>query len=423
MSGELNIFTIILRRYLYIFFTGLKKLYSLITSSPESLSSVIFYPPFDDISDLHESVNKACFAFPLEDIRIIVPLGGSIETTNIDKVNPPDYQFNFIDQNCQVVYISENEIAQHLKTSLILFRNFKGIFRMLFSKNLSRSFIVDKNFYSFTEGMSWQNAFYHTISKSDKNFYSQLSRNNYERFLMNNQGKHRAIIFLTGPSIDRYKDFHYNSDDIKIICNSIVRNDSLLEHIGGPDLITFADPVFHFGASKYSETFRQHVLEVVKRYKSYVMVPAHSIPLLHAHYPELNDFIIGMDWKSGKFNFPVPDNFWVKDTDNILSFLMIPVASALTDKIFIIGADGRSQDENYFWKFSGDSQFDDLMDSVFSSHISFFRDRKYADYYSNHCKLLEDLITFGEDKGKEYFSFTESNIPALKQRIYKEQFL
>lgn len=95
---------------------------------------------------------------------------------------------------------------------------------------------------------------------------------------------------------------------------------------------------------------------------------------------------------------------------------MLPLASSISNKIGIIGADGRKEDEKYFWKHSSSAQYDDKMDGVFTTHPSFFRDRDYVDYYSSHCHFLKELIEYGESKGKSYFSVTPSYIPALKER-------
>ena len=45
---------------------------------------------------------------------------------------------------------------------------------------------------------------------------------------------------------------------INIICNSMVKNKSLLKHIN-PQLLVFADPVFHMSHNEYAEEFRQNL--------------------------------------------------------------------------------------------------------------------------------------------------------------------
>ena len=99
-----------------------------------------------------------------------------------------------------------------------------------------------------------------------------------------------------------------------------------------------------------------------------------------------------------------------------MTMLMLPVASTVADETYMIGADGRSQGEKYFWKHNPSAQFDDLMDSAFATHPSFFRDRIYSDYYNEHCRYLEGLVAYGETRGKTYYSQTPSLIPTLAKR-------
>lgn len=194
-----------------------------------------------------------------------------------------------------------------------------------------------------------------------------------------------------------------------------MKNEDFLQHIKGPDLLVFADPVFHFSPCEYAAMFRDDALKVVQKYKCFVMVPDFTVPLMLAHYPELQEYLIGMHTKND-FNIPNLEKYYVKGSSNILTLYMIPVASSISQNIFIIGADGRKPDENYFWKHSSSAQYSNLMQTAFDTHPSFFRDRVYTDYYDRHCKFLDKLLQYGESKGKKYISLTPSYIPALEKR-------
>jgi hypothetical protein len=242
--------------------------------------------------------------------------------------------------------------------------------------------------------------------------------NNFRKMVLKQKNNIKSYCFVTGPSFDSYQEFQYEKEAFKIICNSIVKNHTFLEYIKGPDLLVFADPVFHFSPSEYSAVFRDHVLKVVERYNCFVMVPEATVGLLLRHYPELKPYLIGMGNCSDTFSFPSDQRLNVKSSANILTLFMLPVASSVSEEVYILGADGRAQDEKYFWKHSTSVQFDNLMQTVFETHPSFFRDRDYKDYYAEHCRFLESFIQYGERQGKRYFSLTPSHIPALKQRVY-----
>ena len=56
------------------------------------------------------------------------------------------------------------------------------------------------------------------------------------------------------------------------------------------------------------------------------------------------------------------------------------------------------------------------MQTIFDMYPSVFRDQNYANYYEGHCQRVEDLLEFGEKKGKKYKNITTSYIPALAKR-------
>ncbi len=278
--------------------------------------------------------------------------------------------------------------------------------------------IIDELFYSFTESLVFQNAYHWLIDEDQKSSVRKISNRNYTRLFSKLAPKKEAYCFLTGPSISQYKNSNIPSDAVKVICNSLVKNKAFLSFIGGPDIITFADPVFHFGASEYAITFREHLMDVVRTYKPFVVVPEFAAPLLLSWFPELDPYLIGIQTTDSQvFSLPTPTNLRVRATDNIMTMFVLPLAAALADHIFIAGADGREQQETYFWKFSPTSQFTQEMESVFDYHPSFFRDRNYGDYYEAHCNLVESLIQYLEKNGKSVISETHSLIPALSKRL------
>ena len=121
------------------------------------------------------------------------------------------------------------------------------------------------------------------------------------------------------------------------------------------------------------------------------------------------------------FRFPTADALEVTATDNIMTKFMLPVASALADRVRIVGADGRKEEESYFWEHSEVGQYDDeLMNTAFKTHPAFFRDRVYTDYYQQHVETLTEMIEYGERQGVEYESVTPSHVPCLDERVVEE---
>jgi len=404
------------REKLNFLYKGFRKVFKFLTRHNNTqVKNIATYPAISDKFKLIEIANKLAWAFPKKNglnIKILVdkPLLG-FELNNVKEI---PYQRNYL-----ITDMSHIELVSKVNDfDLILFIDAKALLKKPWW--VHKSEIIDKCYFSTTEGGFLQYGFSQTLSTKEINNLKQLGKTNFEQMIEQNKHKSKSYCFVTGPSFDRYNEFEFEPDAFKVICNSTVKNDEFLEYIGGPDILTFADPVFHFSPSEYSAVFRDEVLKVYRKYKPYIIVPFNAVALLLAHYPELEERIIGMDAKKDVFNFPTSERLWVRGSANILTLYMLPVASAVCDEVFVIGADGRNPDEKYFWKHSSSAQFDDLMNTVFETHPSFFRDRDYKDYYEEHCEFLEKLLQYGEAKGKTYYSLTNSYIPAFKKRMVQK---
>jgi hypothetical protein len=226
----------------------------------------------------------------------------------------------------------------------------------------------------------------------------------------------KAFLLATGPSA-KDVDAEDVSADLRITCNSAVRDKDLLGEFR-PNVIAFADRVFHFGPSRYAAAFRRDLLAAVELTDAtLVTTDLWAGPLL-AHLPELRDRTAVLPFRSGvNWHWPTLDEPWVRGTGNILSALMLPVAFALAENVTMAGCDGRTPGEHYFWRHNKDTQYaDDLMQSAFATHPAFFAGRSYTDYYEKHCRELEELCSDAEADGKTIFGVTPSHIPALRKR-------
>lgn len=378
----------------------------------ENCSRILVYVNSCDEKKYYELINKLLFAFPhKKNLSIDIYIRNNLHDINTEYEFK--YQRNYLKNNS-----SHTNIISSYKSSdydLILLHNAKDIKKFLL--HIHKTAMIDENFYSVDESAVYQNYYYYTFSKQEQEQFYAVSYNNYEKLYNKHKYKEKSYCFVTGPSFDRYKEFEYEKNSLKIICNSTVKNDEFLEYINGPDILVFADPVFHFSSCKYSSLFRDKAVEVIQKYKCFVAVPYRTVPLLLNHYPQIKNYIIGIE-DSKEFNFPTVDKIQVKGSGNILTLYMLPIASSITKEIYILGADGRDPNEKYFWKHSSSAQYDDLMNSVFETHPSFFRDRDYKDYYSDHVSFLENLITYGESNNKKYHSLTSSHIKCLNDRLF-----
>ncbi|WP_135609990.1 hypothetical protein [Methanococcoides sp. AM1] len=414
--GKRNTAAIKRRSIVNFFYIGFRKVFQILTkNNNRQVNKIMTYPSIQSRDELADFLNRLAWGFPNKDgLDLKVSVTKELKDIDISKLKPPSTQRNYLKDSIYIDLVSPDETKMS-EADLILITKSSSLLDLSILLNLNKTIVADKQYFSLEESNVWKSGFYKAFTQSELLEFESLSKRNYINLLQKNKHNTKAYCFATGPSFDRYGDFDFEEKSFKVICNSTVKNEKFLKHIKKPDLLVFADPVFHFSPCEYSACFRDDVLAVVEKYKCFVMVPHVTVPLLLAHYPELTDYLIGMPVGS-KFNFPTPENYVLKGSSNILTLFMLPVASAIANEIFIIGADGRNPDEKYFWKHSSSAQYSDLMQTAFETHPSFFRDRDYKDYYEEHCLFLEKLVEYGESLGKKYISLTLSFIPALGKR-------
>jgi hypothetical protein len=392
--------------------------YIKIKSSTTEKSVICCYPAFNNVDEANEIMNRFAWAFPEQSgIKIYFTIHNNIDTKSCEK--ELDNQCSFLKNNKNVIKVSKSFLKKTIRTSsTIAIHDRKSRYNLRIMPYLDKCKIIDPNYYSLEEGNFWKFGCYDHLSAKERKYYQDISLTNFKSFKLMNSSKNKANIFVTGPSFQNYNKYNYDTNSIKIVCNTIVKDKEFLEYIGGPDIITFADPVFHFSSNKYACEFRRLVLEAVIKYGSYVAVPQATVPTLLGNFPELKNKIIGLRFSSYPV-FPSENFLAVKPSGSIITFIMIPLASCMADEIYILGADGRGKKENYFWKHSEKVQLNDLMETVFKTHPSFFRDRDYVDHYDEHCEYIEKLFRIGESEYKrKYYSLTDSNIAAIQNRKY-----
>lgn len=278
---------------------------------------------------------------------------------------------------------------------------------------------IDKQFFSYHESVAFRQIYtlHDTASLRDlRNRLEQESRRNYELIYRRYQGCRRAFVLGSGPSIQEIFKLDLTPDDLVIACNSLVKNHKLLAYTR-PAILTFADPVFHFGRSAYAHRFREYLTTADENMNFICIVPPEHGLLLALHHPNLIPRLLVMPF-GREFNLPTPSQRSVLRTANIMTLYMLPVASAMAQEVYIVGADGRVESDNYFWKHDQESQFGDLMKTAFDAHPSFFRDRDYTAYFRKHCNTMEAMLTEGERRGIRYYSVSRSTIPALRRRFW-----
>lgn len=430
----------------YAYYGTGKALRSLTGDDKRVIRQVIYYPMVKDTATLADLVNRISWYLPhsnFSKVEVSVLVDETLLNTDIKSLVPPAPQQSYIGQ-CENIHLIGRRDLKLSKADTIMLWDKGSMFAPNILWHLGKVTMVDPDFYYVVESVLAARLYFQILDSEQKERFLHLSKKNFQSLLNDVGGCKKGYVFGTGPSLERAKEFDFRGG-FSVVCNSIVKNKDLLKYIR-PQLLVFVDEAFFFSPCRYSAEFRQMMLEAVNEFQCYIMVRDHEVPLLLAHHPQLENRVIGMSAPSvwdmsvresigmllrgpskmplpgkvpghqGKWNFPTLDKFYVHVAPSVMPGMMVPVVSSVCQEIYIIGADGRKPDENYFWTHSSASQLGDLMRTIFDTHPSFFRDTLYADEYVEYCDYFKELVQYGESLGKKYYSLTPSYIPVLAQR-------
>lgn len=277
--------------------------------------------------------------------------------------------------------------------------------------------VVDRDFYLTIDSDNYDHIFFDSFTPNEKNEYISESKDIFEEMSQVAKSYKRANVFCSGPSLSEiYDRLNEYRNDFNIVCNSMVKDKELIESLR-PKLLTFADTDFFMSPGKYCERFYGDLIDAFKKQNFYIAVREHQKPLIEYHYPELKGHIIGLPYSYEKdLWFISKDRFYLKPMANIMTDMMLPLASSMFDNIGIAGCTGRKVDETYFWEHGERVQYLDLKPIVFEMWRGFFHKRRYGDYFNMHCSCVDKLIRYGEKLGKTYGNMTSTYIPTLQIR-------
>lgn len=240
---------------------------------------------------------------------------------------------------------------------------------------------------------------------------SSIFRARTEQFL----GAPTAYLVATGPSARDALDVDM-SGGVRIVCNTTILDDELMDHVQ-PQIVTFADPIFHFGPSTYAYQFQRALGRLAARHDITVVTLERFAVLLRHRHPELADRVVGVrlglpTWPQ---NFDLMAELAVRPYPNILTMLMLPLAATFSRSIELAGFDGRDPKDTYFWRHGETVQFDRELSEIRLVHPGFF-DVDYDDYYEQHMAAVEQLFLDIEVRGGVIRSRSPSFLRPLRRR-------
>lgn len=267
---------------------------------------------------------------------------------------------------------------------------------------LNTVYCIDESFFQLIDLkiLNWIN--YKMISYNERKAYHYNSKN---RFMQLKEKKYlHSFVFALGPSLNEGVEKYLIQKDqacYKITCNGAIHNKNFLKKVQ-PNIYVVSDIFF-------LEMEQHEVLNAIVQYvnenECLLCLPKFWMPYMERKQNLNREKMIGFSENKSEICFPTINDLNVySKAHNVLTRYAIPIASSLSDIVFIAGCDGAKMDNNgkLVVEHSEDKTFEICQQDVI-----------------NHYSYVEQILEYGEEKNKSYYVLTNSNIPALKKRIYQ----
>lgn len=386
---------------------------------PNSLP-VSIWPPVKRVEDLSDLLPRIEWVVPrmTPPRPILIPSVVDLNGHSLDELQPVDYLERPPARNLELRAETDHTRFKEIlsQSSVILVWRASALMSPHLFSLLHRVAIVDPKFRFILEYVGWGKLLNRTRDRGLAEEFEQQSRENFAALLRRSAGYKIANLFGRGPNLVNALSYDL-SGQFNVISNGIVGSDRFLKHTK-PSVIACIDAAHHIGPSRYGVRFRKDLVRAAIEYDAFVVIPNEFLYLLAIWCPEIRSRLIGLK-HSRKLVVPTPSEPFVRPRDNVLTFVMLPIALSINPKLVQIwGCDGRSPSESgtFVWRREKSVEYESLANTTAMAHPSYFRDFVQEDYYTMHCKQLADWLIFAEQRGVTIRACTPSFIPCLNER-------
>ena len=234
----------------------------------------------------------------------------------------------------------------------------------------------------------------------------------------------KCYIFGTGPSLMKAIDRDW-SDGYRIVCNTIVRDPELWNHID-PHFIVAGDGIYHFGYTSFAKAFRKDLAERLSESRTMFIYPSLFHSLVIREFRHLADRLIAIpQLNHEKINVNLTQEFALPRLGNVLPLLLLPVACTLSRNVYMLGFDGRAPNDKLFWSNSSKHYYPEFIEELQNAHPSFFENyvpkddpQSYAREYQG--EILDEKMIEAESEGWKFLMLHKSWTPTLQKRCVPE---
>lgn len=211
----------------------------------------------------------------------------------------------------------------------------------------------------------------------------------------------QAILVGSGPDIASLKIL--TPEDLETSLSLYLSTSVLNEQACAacpPDIIMAVDGPSQFGASATGRNYRDRAADLVRRYKSLILVPAQHLPSIRAHWPaDIQDHIFAVPLtRKVKAGHRFSQDWQYEPTSNVSTSFGLPCAASFTDIIRFAGISATlaPQDINphtHHWEHVDESLYQRHVAPMLAAHPASGQDN--AGYLRRHqARLAQELSAY-----------------------------
>lgn len=235
-------------------------------------------------------------------------------------------------------------------------------------------------------------------------------------------GLGKCYLFGTGPSLGRAIERDW-SDGVRVVCNTIVRDAALWQHIA-PHLLVAGDGIYHFGFTDFAKAFRRDLrVRLAASPNVPFMYPAQFDIIIRRELAGLESQLIPISMgPATSLHTSIGSGFELPNLGNVLNLLLLPVGCALSKHVGLWGFDGRAPADVLFWSNSPKQSYTELLGTLqlahpafFDSHVPKHDPEKYL--RSVHGDVLEHALQAAEQAGWHFEMLHPTWTATLARRL------
>lgn len=364
-----------------------------------TIKTISIYPIINTIEQLEAIENKLKFYLPAlydSDAIIYIYCSSNLKLPRSEG---------------KIKYVISDDILSMGSSDLILIWDKKELENQDILK-YNNVFCIDPEFFQLIDLKILISLNNKLLSNEDKYVYSLNSKNNYTRFYNKYHGIDKAYVFGNGPSLMSGIKMIPEKDlkqSVRIVCNGIINNNEIMKMIK-PNVYVMSD-IANF--TYEMEEQMERLVNYLDNNECTLIIPNYCYTLMVSKYKKIIDKIIGIAEDADMINFPTSENMSIyAKAHNVITRFSVPIGSALSNNVIILGCDGVKIDDNEKLTFEHCENTASVIDKG--------QPNQRKSYYIQHNTYFRELIEFGESKGIKYTSLTPSYIPVLDERHCKD---